>query len=111
VKRFLLIIVMFVFCLTLFGCGVKNVEGSLEEIMDKVYSNLKDDEKPMMLTNIEVNKENVEMYLGTNDIEFEEALASESAAGSIAHSVVLLRVKNNANVEVIKEKIENSVCI
>lgn len=108
-KRFLLIIVMFVFGLTLSGCGVKNVEGSLEEIMDKVYSNLKDDEKPMMLTNIEVNKENVEMYLGTNDIEFEEALASESATGSIAHSVVLLRVKNNANVEVIKEKIENSV--
>ena len=98
-----------IFCFILTGCGVKNVEGSLEEIMDKIYSSLEDSEKPMMLTNITIDKENAEMYLGTSDIEFEEALASESATGSIAHSVVLLRVKNNANVEMIEEKIEDSV--
>ena len=108
-KRFLTIITVLIFCFILTGCGTKNVEGSLEEIMTKVYSSLEESEKPMMLTNIEVNKENVEMYLGTTDIEFEEALASESATGSIAHSVVLLRVKNNANVEMIEEKIEDSV--
>lgn len=108
-KKLLLITLMFIFALTLSACGNKNIEGSLEEIMDKVYSTLKDDEKPMMLTNIEITKENVEMYLGTTDIEFEEALASESATGSIAHSVVLIRVKNNVNVEQIKEKIEDSV--
>ncbi len=108
-KKLLLITLMFIFTLTLSACGNKNIEGSLEEIMDKVYSTLKDDEKPMMLTNIEITKENVEMYLGTTDIEFEEALASESATGSIAHSVVLIRVKNNSNVEKIKEKIEDSV--
>ena len=48
------------------------------------------------------------MYLGTSDIEFEEALASESATGSIAHSVVLVRVKDNANVELIKKRNETS---
>ena len=108
-KKLLLIVFAFVFSLTLTGCGNKNVEGSLEEIMTKVYSTLEEDETPMMLTNVEINKENVEMYLGTSDIEFEEALASESATGSIAHSVVLVRVKDNADVEKIKEKIENSV--
>ena len=95
---------------TLAGCGSnKNVSGSLTEIMDKLYANIPEDERPMMLTNIEINDENVEMFLGTADIEYEEALASESATGSIAHSVVLVRVKDNANVEEIKEKIENSV--
>lgn len=92
------------------GCGNKNknVEGTLEEIMTKVYSGLKDDEKPMMLQNIEVTDENVEYYLGTK-VEFKEALASESATGSIAHSVVLVRVNEDADVEKIKKDIKENV--
>ena len=89
------------------GCG--NIEGSLEDIMAKVYADIPENERPMMLTNIEVTDKNIEQYLGTADIEYEEALASESATGSIAHSVVLVRVKDNANVEAIKEKIEKNV--
>lgn len=108
-KRILLVFVTMFLALTLTGCGEKNVQGSLEEIMDKVYASIPEEERPMMLMNTEVNEENVEMYLGTSDIEFEEALASESATGSIAHSVVLVRVKDNSNVELIKEKIENSI--
>ena len=108
-KKILLVTFTFIISLTLMGCGAKNVEGTLEEIMSKVYSTLGEDETPMMLTNTEITKENIEMYLGTSDIEFEEALASESATGSIAHSVVLLRVKDNADVEAIKEKIEDNV--
>ena len=91
------------------GCGNENVSGTLEEIMEKVYVDIPESERPMMLTNIELNEENVEMYLGTTEIEFEEGLASESAVGSIAHSVVLLRVKENADIEKIKETIEKSV--
>ena len=49
------------------------------------------------------------MNLWTSDIEFEEALASESATGSIAHSVILIRVKDNANVELIEERLEDTV--
>lgn len=108
-KKILFMFVAFVLAVSLTGCGQKNVEGTLEEIMDKVYALIPEEERPMMLTNIEITEENVEMYLGTSDIEFEEALASESATGSIPHSVVLIRVKDDANVEVIKEKIENSV--
>ena len=106
-KKKLLVLIMLVICLT--GCGQKNVQGTLEEIMDKVYASIPQEERPMMLMNTEVTKENVEMYLGTSDIEFEEALASESGVGSIAHSVVLVRVKDGANVELIKEKIEKSI--
>ena len=99
-------------CVTLFsltGCGEKQVEGTLEEIMTKVYADVPEDERPMMLTNTEVTEENVENYLGTKDIEYEEALASESAVGSIAHSVVLVRMKDGANIEEAKKKIEESV--
>ena len=110
IKTILFVLAVCIFALSVTGCGGnKNVSGTLEEIMDKVYANIPEDERPMMLTNIEVTEENVEMYLGTSDIEFEEALASESATGSIAHSVVLVRVKDNTDVELIKEKIENSV--
>ena len=108
-KKILLVLTAVFMVSLLTGCGEKNVSGTLEEIMDKVYATIPEDERPMMLTNIEINEENVEMFLGTSDIEYEEALASESATGSIPHSVVLVRVKDNANVELIKEKIENSV--
>ena len=87
----------------------KNIEGTLEEIMSKIYVDIPEDERPMMLTNIEVTEENIEYYLGTSDIEYESALASESGVGSIAHSVVLVRVKENADVEAIKTKIEENV--
>lgn len=98
-------------CVTLFsltGCGEKQVEGTLEEIMTKVYADVPEDERPMMLTNTEVTEENVENYLGTKDIEYEEALASESAVGSIAHSVVLVRMKDGADIEDAKKKIEEN---
>lgn len=102
---FITIIVLSLFLIT--GCD-KKVEGSLEEIMTKVYENIKE-ERPMMLTNMEVNSDNIEYYLGTNEIEYEEALASESAVGSIAHSVVLLRAKPNSDIESIKTKIKESI--
>jgi len=107
-KRFSLFVLVVMGAFLLTGCGNKNVDGSLEDIMSKVYSELPEDKTPMMLMNTEVTKDNVKLYLGTSDIEFEEALASESATGSIAHSVVLIRVKKNANIEDIKTKIKEN---
>lgn len=108
-KKILTLFTVMFITIIVTGCGTKNVEGSLEEIMEKVYADVPEEERPMMLMNMEITSENVEMFLGTADIEYEEALASESATGSIAHSVVLIRVKDNANVEAIKEKIEDSI--
>jgi len=87
----------------------KNIEGTLEEIMSKIYVDIPEDERPMMLTNIEVTEENIEYYLGTSDIEYESALASESGVGSIAHSVVLVRVNKNTNIEETKTKIKENI--
>lgn len=124
-KRISLFIMIFAAMFLLTGCGNDSkekenkednqqetgasVEGKLEDLMTKIYEDIPEDERPMMLMNVEVNDENVEYYLGTNEIEYEEALASESAVGSIPHSVVLVRVKDNADVKTIKSKIKDSI--
>ena len=103
------IIAVFAILLFVTGCGQKNVEGTLEEIMTKVYKDIPQDVRPMGLANTVVTEETVEYFLGTKDIEYEEALASEPMVSSIAHSVVLVRTKKNANVEEIKRKIKENV--
>ena len=108
-KKLFLVLLMGFMTFTLTGCGSENVEGTLEEIMTSVYADIPEDERPMMLTNMEVNEENIEFYLGTDDIEYEEALASESGVGSIAHSVVLVRVKDGEDIEEVKEEIKENV--
>lgn len=111
-KKIGLLIMVFAALFTFTGCGAskeKNVEGTLEEIMNKVYADIPEDERPMMLMHTEINAENIEYFLGTADIDYKEALASESSVGSIAHSVVLVRVNDGADVEAIKTKIKESV--
>lgn len=108
-KRISLVLCAIVFAFLMTACGgEKNVEGSLEELMTKVYADFKEDELPM-LGQTEVNEENIEYYLGDSGIEYESALASEPMMGSIAHSVVLVRTKDNADIEGIKTKIKEKI--
>jgi len=110
-KKVSLLVGICIFTFLMTGCGnnVTNVEGALEDIMTKVYADIPEDQRPMMLQNAEVTSENVEYYLGTADIAYEEALASESAVGSIAHSVVLVRTKENADIESTKQEIKEKI--
>ena len=91
------------------GCSNGKVDGSLEEIMAKVYENVPQNKRPMGLTNIEVNDETVESFFGDNKVEYKEALASESMIGSFAHSVILVRAKDGANIEELKNTIKESI--
>ena len=86
----------------------KNVEGTLEEIMTKLYAGIGEDELPMMLGNIDVAKEDIQYYIGTNEVNYKEALVSESGVGSIAHSVVLLRLNDAADTENVVSKVKES---
>ena len=108
-KKLLVVASVGVLALTFSGCGQKNVEGNLSDILDKIYADIPEDEFPMALEKFEVTEENVAQYLGTSDIEFKEALASESMIGSFAYSVVLLRVKDGADVEKVKTQIKENV--
>lgn len=108
IKKISLILIVCIFTLLMSGCGSENVEGSLEDLMTKMYADIKEDEKPVV-ENTEVNEENIEYYLGDASIEYESALASEPLMGSIAHSVVLVRTKDGADIEGIKSKIKEKV--
>lgn len=108
-KKLLLIIFAFMLLLTT-GCGKEqNIEGELADLMTKVYEGIKDEDKPMMLMNVEVTNENAESFLGKADIEYDSALASESGVGSIAHSVVLVRAKAGQDVEKLKKDIKENI--
>ena len=87
---------------------VKNVEGTLEEIMTKVYADIPEENLPMALGNMEVDAESVESFLGTADIKYKEILANESMVGSIAHSVVLVRLQDAKDADAVVEKIKTS---
>ncbi|MDD5888061.1 MAG: DUF4358 domain-containing protein [bacterium] len=109
IKKISLIVLVFIAIMMITGCGNKNVEGTLEDLMTKVYQDVPEDKRPMMLENITLNDDNIEYYIGTKDVPYEEALASESGIGSTAHSVVLLRVKDGESVEDVKTAIKDNV--
>ena len=89
--------------------NTENIEGSLEEIMTKVYAGISNDNLPMMLMDIPVAAEDIEYYVGTNDIDCKEVLANESGVGSIAHSVVLVRLNDASKAEETVKKIKENV--
>lgn len=105
-KKLLCLLSVLVLSLTLVGCGKtesKNIEGSLEEIMEKLYAGIKEDEMPMAINNTTLTDENFKYYAFT-DAKYKEAIASESMTGSIAHSVVLIRLEDASDAEnVVKE--------
>lgn len=108
----------FILCLTaifmITGCSNKNsnIEGKLEDLMVKVYDGISEEKLPMALENQKLTEENLEYFIGTKDIKWEEAMVSESLTGSIAHSVVLIRMKNDAtskDIEEAKKEIKEKV--
>ena len=115
IKQLFLVVFICTLTISLTGCKSSNLDGTLEDIMESVYSDvytgLADDEKPM-LGNINVSEDmqdNIAYYIGTEDIEYEEILASEPMMGSIAHSVVLVRMKENADIEAAKKAIKENI--
>ncbi len=108
-KKLVVLGSIFMLCLTMSGCGSKNIEGTLPDLMKKVYKDIKEDEFPMAVENVEITEENVENFLGSKEIEFKEALASESMITATAYSVILLRTKEGADVEKVKQQIKDSI--
>lgn len=97
-------------CFLFIGCGKNqgNIQEPLSDVMKKLYENISEDEMPL-LENVEVTKENQEYYLGNVSFNYQEALASEAVMSSIAHSVVLIRLKDTKNIESIKKEIKEKV--
>lgn len=102
------------FLLVLTGCGKKatTIDGKMEDLIAKLYDGIDENDLPMYLENITLTDESLSNYIGTSDIKWKEAIASESSVGSIAHSVVLIRMDDKAtskDIEEAKNKIKESV--
>ena len=121
-KKISLLIALFFTTLLLVGCGEpkeKNIEGTLDEILTKLYADFKEDEMPMLdkinfLEKMEgatdeEHSDRIKYYIGSDKIEAKEVLASEPAMSSIAYSVVLVRMEEKADIEKAKTEIKNNV--
>lgn len=102
------------FLLVLTGCSKKTavIEGKMEDLMAKLYEGINEKDLPVYLGNITLTDENLSNYIGTSDIKWKEAIASESGIGAIAHSVILIRMDDKAtskDIEEAKNKIKESV--
>jgi len=111
-KKILYILLAVVLCMSCTACAssgnAREVEGTLSEIMVKLYEGIPQDQMPMLME-MEINDENIEYYLGTAEISYEEALASEAAINAVAHSVCLIRIPADADGEAIEQAIRDHV--
>lgn len=83
------------------------LNGELKGIIEKIYS-LSEVKLPKTgLTEVTAN--NSKYYLGTENVKYTEALASEPLMGSCAHSLVLLRVKDGTDIDKIKAEIKDNI--
>lgn len=111
IKKVLLLLLVCSIILPLTACGNKTVEGTLGEIMTKIYKDIPSEELPMLETInvLEMAPDNIEYYIGTKDIEYEDIAASEPMMSSVAYSVVLVRMKDGADIENAKKEIKETV--
>ena len=80
--------------------------------MEKLYENTDPDVFRPFVGNIELSEDmdrNIEYFVGAKGIPFKEGIASESAIGAIAHSIVLLRMEPNADIEGAKQKMRSGI--
>ena len=108
-KKVLSLLLVFIGILFLAGCGKteKNVEGSLSDLMTKVYDGAGVSNEDM--ETVELNSENTPFYLGDVSFSFKEGLASEPIMSSVAHSVVLIRLNSASDAEKAKKEIKEKV--
>lgn len=123
IKNLLLLLLVCFTLGTLTGCGEKNVEGNLTDIMEKVYekmyADVKEEDRPMLMTKNALNpfegateediKYSVEYAIGTSEIDYKEVVYSEPPMSSIAYSVALVRMKDGADIEAAKKAIKENV--
>lgn len=102
------ILIITIVLLTITGCTTKQeTQHDLKEILSKVYAPVGEDCPKVVQTKL--TDENLSYYLGLDSLDFEEGIASEPEMSSIAHSVVVVKVKDGVDVEKTKQEIKEKV--
>ena len=112
-RKILLIVLCGVMLIGIAGCGsnakdTAHVDGELSDIFKQIYENA-NLEASVATVEIVVDDTNKAGMLGSSDVEFVEGLASEAAIMTIPHSMVLIRVDSNADIEATKKLIADNV--
>lgn len=106
-KIITLTLLVFASLVILSGCQKEdNIELSMNEVVDKLYVGLEDNMP--MVGSTEITKNNMKSYIGIDNLDIKEGVASEALIGSIAHSVVVLRVNDKVDVEEAKNEIKEN---
>lgn len=106
-KIITLTLLVFASLVILSGCQKEeNIELSMNEVVDKLYVGLEDNMP--MVGSTEITKDNMKSYIGIDNLDIKEGVASEALIGSIAHSVVVLRVNDKVDVEKAKNDIKEN---
>ena len=117
-KKIVTILMAVLMLVSVIGCANNNggsadeevvvkVEGTLEEIMEKLYANLDPEQMPAV-GSMPLTKDDIGYFTGVADLDFSEAMASEAMISAIAHSVVLVRMNEGADIEEAKKQIETN---
>jgi len=91
------------------------LEGSLESILESIYQNTDVDDESFQsfveegLYTTEITQDRTGYFLGKDDIEFKEGIASEPVMSTSAYSLCLIRVNDGADLEQIKNDIAENV--
>ena len=110
-KKFLALVFCLVLGISAVACSglskAANVEGTLEELLAKIYENAGVD-VPMTF-DAALTADNVAYMLGTADVAFTEGITSEAAIMTIPHSLILFRAEDGADIEAMKTAIKTNI--
>lgn len=114
-KKLSLVLVCALLLALFAGCGASsssasaggNIPGSLEEIMEKLYEGIDENNMPMV-ANVELTDENAESFVGVPASDFKEGLASDALINAVAHSVCLLRAEDAAAAEELAKAVDEN---
>ena len=89
-------------------------KSELEDLLADIYAKVEGDEEfktwlTSYLMTVNITADNAEYYLGTKDVDFAEAIASEPRISSIAFSVCLVKMNEGADIEAAKTAIKENV--
>lgn len=110
-KRILAALLAVLFLLPMGACsqpggGGKTIEGTVEEVLEKVTGDLPVETS---LLTTPVTEENFAWYFYIDPVEGAEGMASEAAMSAVPHAICLLKLPEDADAEQVQADIEEAL--
>ena len=109
-KRILAALLAVLFLLPMGACsqpgGGKTIEGTVEEVLEKVTGDLPVETS---LLTTPVTEENFAWYFYIDPIEGAEGMASEAAMSAVPHAICLLKLPEDADAEQVQALLQQIV--